>query len=119
MRINILCAAVASLLLVACGSEGLGPNPGTSSVVASLPTTVEGDLVIDVGEGDVDEGENAEFNFGTLTVGGEEIDVQVSGSTLQAGGFSGETSGKVRATISSKTDEYGPTTYTVTSLQRL
>lgn len=81
--------------------------------------TLEGDLIADVGEGDEDVGGNSEFNFGDLTVDGEQIPIQVSGSVLMSAGFSGQPEGKVRATISGKTDEFGPTVYTITELQRL
>ena len=120
MRVHYL-AVLAALFLAACGSDGVTTSSDSqSSVVASLPTTLEGDFVIDVEEGDEDVGDgNSEFNFGTLTVSGEDIPVVVSGSVLQSAGFSGGASGKVRATISAKTDEYGPTSYIVTSLQRL
>lgn len=120
MRVGILGIALAGLLLTACGSEAPSPASGTSkSAVASLPVTLEGDLVADVGEGDEDVGGNAEFNFGDLTVDGEQIPIQVSGSVLMSAGFSGQLKGNVRATISGKTDEFGPTVYTITKLQRL
>jgi hypothetical protein len=58
--------------------------------LSSLPVTLEGLLVADVGEGDVDEdgeeGEYSEINFGTLTVGSTEIPVQESGGVLKWSG---------------------------------
>ena len=121
MRISALSLAVASLMLAACGAGDPASTTSGSSIsaVASLPVTLEGELVADIAEGDVDGEGTSEFNFGSLTVNGEEIPVQVSGSVMQSAGLTGESSGKVRATISSKTDEYGSTIYTVSALQRL
>jgi hypothetical protein len=117
---RVLWILLAALFLAACGSGKANPSSAAqSSAVASLPTTVDGDFAIDVEAGDDNVGANSEYNFGTLTVSGEEIPVVVSGSVLQSAGFSGGASGKVRATIGSKTDEYGPASYVVTSLQRL
>ena len=120
MRVGIFSIVLASFLLAACGSKSPeSSTPTSTSAVAALPVTLEGNLVADVGEGDGDKGGNSEYNFGDLTVNGEQIPIQVSGSVLQSAGFSGEASGKVRATISGKTDEFGPTVYTISALQRL
>ena len=120
MRVGIFSFALASLLLAACGSKSSeSTTPASASAVTTLPVTLEGDLVADVGEGDGDQGGNSEYNFGDLTVNGEKIPIQVSGSVLQSAGFSGETSAKVRATINAKTNEFGPTVYTISALQRL
>lgn len=120
---------VRSLLVVlACLAAGCssgdpsGQQPDSTTVdLSSLPVTLEGMLVADIGEGDVDEDEGgggySEVNFGTLTVGSEEILVQVSGDVLRSANLP-EAQGKVRATIGSKSDEYGPTYYQITSIER-
>jgi hypothetical protein len=105
-----------------CSSSDEPAKKQTASSVdlSSLPVTVEGMLVADVGEGDVDEDggdEYSEINFGTLTVGSEEIMVQVSGSVLRSASLP-EGGGKVRATLGSKSDEYGATYYEITRLER-
>jgi hypothetical protein len=119
-----LCIAMLMCLTAGCGTrEEAGTTAGDAGVdLSNLPLTVEGMLVADVGEGDVDEdgdgGEYSEVNFGTLTVGGEEILVQVSGSVLKAANLP-EAEGKVRATIGSKSSESGATYYEITDLERL
>jgi hypothetical protein len=120
MHAKILAVLLASSILIGCGSaETDSSDSGAASVsLESLPATLEGDLVIDVAEGDVEEDGTSEYNAATLTVNGEEILVEVSGSILQSAGLS-EAGGKVRATLSSKTEEYGVTVYVVSSLERL
>lgn len=119
MRVEFIAVLIASFVLVACGSgKQETATVVSSSAIASLPTTVDGDLAIDVAEGDVEEGGASEFNFGTLTLGSDEIPIQVSGTVLQSAGLS-ESGGKVRATLSAKTEQFGQTVYTISSLQRL
>lgn len=119
-----LCVAMLMCLTSGCGTrEESGTAAHSRDVdLSTLPLTVEGTLVADVGEGDVDEdgdgGEYSEVNFGTLTVGGEEILVQVSGSVLRSANLP-EAEGEVRATIGSKSSEYGATYYEITELERL
>ncbi len=119
-----LVIAALACFFAACSSGDQPASRNTASTVdlSSLPVTVEGLLVADVGEGDVDEegdgDEYSEFNFGTLTVGSEEIPVHVSGSVLRSANLP-EAEGRVRATIGSKSEEYGHTYYQIISLQRL
>jgi hypothetical protein len=110
---------VLALALAACGSaeQSVSATSPTPSV-ASLPATVEGMLVVDVAEGDVDDEGTSEFNFGTLTVGDDDLMVEVGGSLLQSAGVP-EAGAKVRATLGSKTEQYGATTYRITALSRL
>jgi hypothetical protein len=106
-------------LISACSSNNSDQTvQSTVSVLGKLPATIDGVLTVDVAEGDVDEEGTSEFIFGTLTVGSEEIPIQISGSVLTSAGIS-EDGGKVTATLGSKSDEFGLTTYTVTSLQRM
>jgi hypothetical protein len=118
---RLLIAALACIA-TGCGSgEQTGSGPPAGSVdLSSLPVTLEGMFVVDVAEGDVDDegdDEYSEFNFGTLTVGSEEIPVQVSGSVLRAAGLPAE-GGNVSATLGSKSDEYGHPIYEITSIRR-
>jgi hypothetical protein len=118
--VSIFTLSFALLFLAACGNrtpESPADSISTASL-ATLPATVEGMLVVDVAEGEVDEEGTSEFNFGTLTLGNEDISIQVSGSILQSADLS-EEGGKVRATLGSKTEQFGETFYTITSLQRL
>lgn len=122
--IRLLCISILMCLMAACGSRESGPSGESAGGVdlTSLPVTLEGMLAADVGEGDVDEdsegGEYSEINFGTLTVGSEEILVQVSGDVLRAANLP-QAQGQVRATIGSKSDDYGATYYEITTLERL
>ena len=110
---------VLTLALSACGSREQSVSASSPTpALASLPATVEGMLVVDVAEGDVDDEGTSEFNFGTLTVGDDEFLVEVGGSLLQSAGVP-ETGANVRATLGSKTEQYGATTYRITSLSRL
>ena len=105
--------------IAACGSHEQSVSssspPGTLS---SLPATVDGLLVADVAEGDIDDEGTSEFNFGTLTVGDEELLVEVSGSLLRSAGVP-DTGANVRATLGSKSEQFGATTYKITALSRL
>jgi hypothetical protein len=83
-----------------------------------LPATVEGIFFISVEKGDVDDSGISEANFGTLSVNGVEHLVQVSGVVLSAARVPRE-GGKVRATLGSRTDQYGPPTYVITAMERL
>jgi hypothetical protein len=119
IRLSLLAALVC--FSAGCGSSDPADSKQADTTVdlSSLPVTVEGRLVADVSEGDVDdegESEYSEINFGTLTVGSNEIMVQVSGSVLRSANLP-EAGGDVRATLGSKSDEHGPTYYEITSLE--
>jgi hypothetical protein len=120
IRLSLLAALVC--LSAGCGSGKPADSKQAETTVdlSSLPVTVEGKLVADVAEGDVDDeggSEYSEINFGTLTVGSEEILLQVSGSVLRSASLP-ETGGNVRATLGRKSDEHGATYYEITSLER-
>ena len=84
----------------------------------TLRATVEGAFSISVEKGDVDDKGVSEVNFGTIAVNGVEHLVQVSGRVLSAAGIPRE-GGRVRATLGSRTDEYGAPTYIITAMDRL
>ena len=119
-----LFALVLVCFIAGCGArnQSVSDQAPASVDLSSLPVTLEGRLIADVGEGDVDsegeESEYSEFNFGTLTVGADEIPVQVSGSVLKSANLSGADE-KVRATIGRKSDEAGATYYHITKIERL
>ena len=117
LQLKLIAAASVSVLLLACGSNESPAGGGVGLVLVSLPATVEGELAADVAEGPTNDEGYSEINFGTLTVDGRDIGVQVSGSVLQSVGLH-DGIGKVRATLTSKTDQYGQTVYTIASLQR-
>lgn len=122
MRGSILILLLVSALLAACGSDTISGDrqepSATRSPLAVLPATVEGFLTIDVEEGDEDFAGAAEFNFGTLVVGTEQIPVHIGGAVMSSLKLP-PAGGKVRATIGSSSHEYGSTNYNVTALQRL
>jgi hypothetical protein len=121
---SALCVALlCGLLLVGCDPAKSPPSgsagPASSShTLATLPVTLDGVFIVSVEKGDVDENDVSEVNFGTLTVAGVDHLVQVSGAVLRASGLP-RTGGKVRATLGSRTDLYGPPTYIVTAMERL
>jgi hypothetical protein len=84
----------------------------------TLPATLEGTFSISVEKGDVDDQGISEVNFGVLAVNGVEHLVQVSGSMLGAARIPRE-GGKVRATLGSRTDQYGVPTYIITAMEML
>jgi len=84
----------------------------------TLPATVEGTFSISVEKGDVDDQGVSEVNFGTLAVNGVEHLVQVSGKVLSAARIPRD-GGRVRATLSSRTDQYGAPTYIITEMEKL
>lgn len=104
------------VLLAACGGDET-PAAGAPDGLGPLPATVEGFLIVDVAEGDVDDEGHSELNFGTLSIEGDEVMVQVSGDLLSSASIPPEGS-EVRATLGSSSDEYGVTSYTVTALER-
>lgn len=119
MRATFLIALIASLLVAACGSTVSNPTATSSAAsLATLPATVEGDLIAGADEADVDQGSSFEYVFGTLTVGDENIDVLIKPSVLQAAALPDDM-GKVRATLGSKTEQFGGPAYVVTALERL
>ena len=85
--------------------------------MTTLPATVEGTFSISVEKGGVDDKGLSEVNFGTLAVNGVEHLVQVSGTVLSAARLPRE-GGKVRATLGSRTDQYGAPTYIITAMER-
>jgi hypothetical protein len=117
IRLALLATLVC--LCAGCGSSDPADSKQAGNTVdlSNLPVTVKGNLVADVSEGEVDDEGGSEFNFGTLTVGSQEIMVQVSGSVLQSANLP-EDGGNVRATLGSKSDDYGATYYEITSLER-
>jgi hypothetical protein len=119
-----LCLAMLCALLVAgCDpakppAQGSAAPASSSHTLATLPVTLEGFFVVSVEKGDVDENDISEANFGTLTVAGVDHLVQVSGTVLRASGLP-RTGGKVKATLGSRIDLYGPPTYIITAMERL
>ena len=91
-------------------------SPG--GTLSSLPVTLEGVFSLSVEKGPVDEKGVSEANFGTLTVNGVEHLVQVSGTVLSAAGLP-RTGGKAKATLGSRTDQYGAPTYVITAMEKL
>lgn len=117
---SMFTAVLLSLALMGCGSgapSAVSASAGGANLEV-LPATVEGQLVIEVAEGDVEEGGASAFNFGTLTVDGQEIAIEVDGSVMSAAGVP-EEGGKARAVLGSKSDQYGLMTYKITSLTKL
>ena len=120
---SALCVAMlCALLLVGCDPAkppaGSAAPSSSSHTLATLPVTLEGMFVVSVEKGDVDANDISEANFGTLTVAGVDHLVQVSGAVLGPAGLP-RTGGKVRATLGSRTDSYGPPTYIITAMERL
>lgn len=113
---------VLAALAAGCGGSVSPPQPGSTSasasVLASLPATVEGSVVFDVIEGDGEFGDYADWNFGTLTLDGEDIVVEADGAVLQSLQLP-ESGGRVRATISSVKTESGVPMYRITSIEAL
>ena len=121
---TIVIALAYGMLLGGCDSSQAPPpkSPETrmagSTPIASLPAVVEGAFAISVEKGDVDDKGISEVSFGTLTVNGTEYLVQVSGTVMRASGVPRE-GARVRATLGSRTDQYGPPTFIITAMQRL
>lgn len=110
-----LAAAIAG-----CGASVGDVPDATAPIPARLPATVEGVLAADVSEGDVDARGYSEFNTGSLTVGRDELLVEVSGRVLRAADIPpGGRAMPVRATLGSKKNEYGADFYTITALERI
>ncbi len=115
---NIL-LALSFLLLLACGKNEPGATSAASDkLLNSLPATVEGVLVLDVSEGDGEFGDYTDFNFGTLTIGTEDVLVEASGEVVRNLKLPDD-GGRVRVTISSKSGEGYMTMYKISSVQRL
>lgn len=108
------------LLLLGAGSTAASPAAESAASTASiaLPARFEGFLIIEASDGDVDAAGTHENNFGTLTVGKREFAVQVSGGLLARAALPAA-GGKVRATLGSRSDEFGFALYEVTALERL
>ena len=120
-RKRLIAVLPATFVFGACASAARGPTAsvGTDrgSALAGLPSTGEGEPVIDVAEGDVDDGGLSAFNDGTLTTATDAFAVQVSASILHAAGL-GERGGAVRATLDAKVGQHGQLVYTIGTLQR-
>lgn len=119
MRRLLFAALLASAVL---GSNHVAANPNSKSgaldASITLPTTVEGFLVIEAADGDVDAAGTFENNYGTFTVGTLEIAVEISGSVLKPIALP-PAGGRVLATLGSRSDEFGFPLYIVTVLRRL
>jgi hypothetical protein len=117
-------AAGCALVVIGCGQEETPEQKASetqtprSSTMITLPATVEGTFSISVEKGDVDDQGVSEVNFGTLAVNGVEHLVQVSGKVLSAARIPRD-GGRVRATLSSRTDQYGAPTYIITEMEKL
>ena len=118
MNFKICLLLSIALLVSACGGSGPASQTSAGSVVATLPATVEGDVIFDVIEGDDEFGDYGNWNFGTLTVESEEILVEADGPVLKNLKLP-EEGGRVRATISSVKQEAGDSLYKTTSIQSL
>lgn len=123
VRSAVCVAMLCGLLVAGCDpakspSQGSAAPSSSSRTLATLPVTLEGMFVVSVEKGDVDANDISELNFGTLSVAGVDHLVQVSGGVLGASGLP-RTGGKVRATLGSRTDLYGPPTYIITAMERL
>lgn len=108
---TVALAVLCGIVLSACGPKG-----GVD--FTTLPTTVEGMFAVSVEKGPVDANGISEANFGTINVNGKEHLVQVTGAVLAASGVP-RIGGKVKATLASRTDEYGAPTYIVSAMQKL
>jgi len=112
------------LFLASCDStekpkqKGGSVQNSSSGALSSLPVTLEGVFSLNVEKGPVDEKGVSEANFGALTVNGVDYLVQVSGAVLSAAAVP-RTGGKVKATLGSRTDQYGPPTYIITAMEKL
>lgn len=108
------------LLLAACGgSDPASTEPSAAgAALASLPATVEGTVIFDVIEGDDEFGDYANWNFGTLTLGEDEVLVEADGEVLRSLKIPDE-GGRVRATVSSRRMEGDVPMYKITSIQAL
>jgi hypothetical protein len=105
-RMRRFLVAVGCALVIGCGPKEL-----------TLPVTVEGMFTVSVEKGPVDDKGVSEANFGTLVVDGVQHLVQVSGTVLGAAKLPRE-GAKVKATLGSRTDQYGPPTYIITAIER-
>jgi hypothetical protein len=124
MRSSWLVMVVAGMALAACGSSESGGREGklgdqsANPALASLPATVEGFLDMSLGEGS-DEEDGSETLWGGLTVGQEDLYIQVDSKLLDAAAIPAE-GAKVRATIGSKDDLGGGMVhYRITALEKL
>ncbi len=121
MRLNFISVLLASVMLVACStgeSDSSASSASLQTTLATLPATIEGELIAGDDEGD-DEGGIPEFTFGSITVGEENVDVIIPPEMLASAALP-DNIGKVRATLGSVTKEYGGFSYyKVTKLERL
>lgn len=117
MRKALYMAVICVFFLAGCGPSGK-PQAASNAQLLSLPATVEGSFAVSVEKGPVDDKGISEANFGTLAVNGVEHLVQVSGAVMTAGRVPRE-GAKVRATLGSRTDEYGAPTYIITAMEKL
>jgi hypothetical protein len=117
MRVAFFSTVFVSLLVAACGSKDSDSAAGSTAALASLPATLEGELIAGSSEGDYDE-TPSEYVFGALTVGDETLSVLVPPSILKAAALPDDV-GMVRATLSSKNAEFGVDAYVITELRKL
>jgi len=116
LLIVVLFASAVLGLTYANASPGSKSPALDASVV--LPATVEGFLIIEASDGNIDAAGTSESNFGTLAVGELDIAVEVSGAVLKPVALP-QKGGRVRATLGSRNDEFGFPLYIVTELRRL
>lgn len=109
---STLAALLMCALLAACGA-GPDADAGTDAdsdgelaTLSSFPVTLEGELMLDVIEGDADFGAYSDFNFGDLKADGKVYLVHAAGPVAQSGGLAPE-GGRARVTISGIHAEYG------------
>jgi hypothetical protein len=119
LRKKALAVFLASTLLAGCGAQDDAASAATVDL-SRLPVTVEGKIDVSVAEGDDDGNGVAEYNFGTLTVGEQAIDVLVDPEVMRKHAELADAESHVRATLGSATNEFGGgTVYRVTSIEKL
>jgi hypothetical protein len=120
MQSRVVALCVLAVCLAACGVKDQADSASDAELpsLSALPTTVEGFLEVSVAEGDVEDDDISEFNFGTITVDGKEIPFECDGALLRSAAVP-ETGANVRATLGSSVDYGGVTTYKITALDRL
>jgi hypothetical protein len=118
MRRGFLAVLAAAALLAGCGGKDDAATAATVDL-SKLPVTVEGKLDVSVTEGDVDDDDVSELNFGTLTVGAQAIDVLVDPDVMRQHADLADAEVPVRATLGATKEIGGQTVYQVTALEKL